>query len=471
MGGRTPLGRLALALLATGVLGLLLLAWVIPYGSYVPFLAVVAAVAIPGLVYLAWNIEPAWLLTAAVLLSSFNANWGAFGFPGGFAPDRLLLLSGLLGLLLHSSGVRHRPPIELHWRHLVLLATLIFATGSAVAVETVTESDTYFELLDRMAVPFAVFLVAPAAFYAERHRRALLAAFVTFGAYLGLTALFETVGPRALVLPSFILDPSFGFHGGRARGPFLEAAINGIGLYVCAVAAGIALATWRGRWARIGAGCVIALCTLGILFTLTRAVWVGAVVATIVTLVATRELRRFIVPAAAVIPAAVLLALAVVPGFDARFSERRGAELSVWERENVNAAAVAMVSERPLIGFGMGRFQARNSEYFPLLETTPQVAEQRLGVHNVLLGLATDIGLVGAGLFALSLALAVGAGLLTRGPPELRPWRVGLLAIAICWLVVGSFAPIGHVFPSLICWFWAGVVVGGSTGPPAALRL
>ena len=466
--------RVAPALVALGasaVLGLLLLLWVIPYGSYVPLLAVAAALGIPALLYLAWHVEPAWLLTAAVVLSSLNANWGALGFPGGFAPDRMVLLAGLLGLVLYSSGAQRRPPIGVRWQHLVLLVTLLFAVGSAIAVGTISDSDTTFDLLDRMAVPFIVFVVAPAAFYSEHHRRGLLAALVVFGGYLGLTAFFETVGPRALVFPSFILDAGVGFHEGRARGPFLEAAVNGVGLFACGTAAAMALALWRSTWARAGAAVVVGLCGLGVLFTLTRGVWAGAIVATCVTLIAARDLRRYFLPVLAAVPAVILLAVVTVPGLDQKVTERQGAKRSVWERENVNAAAIAMVEQRPLVGFGMGRFNTENADYFQLLPNTPQVAEERLAVHNVFLGLATELGLIGAGLFALSLLLAVTAALATRGPPDLRVWKAGLLAVSVCWVVVAMFAPIGHVFPSMICWLWAGVVLGGSTGAPAQLRL
>jgi O-antigen ligase len=134
----------------------------------------------------------------------------------------------------------------------------------------------------------------------------------------------------------------------------------------------------------------------------------------------------------------------------------------VWERENVNATALAMTRERPLTGFGLGTFNARNADYFPLLDDTPQISEQRLAIHNVFLQLATELGLIGVTLFGLGMAAAVGGALRLRGPPELRPWRVALVAIALFWCVVACFAPIGQVFPSLVVWLLAGIVLGGA---------
>ena len=63
-----------------------------------------AGAALLGLVYLTWHASPAWLFTAAIIASTFNSNWDAFGFPSGFAPDRVILLAAILALLLPSAG-------------------------------------------------------------------------------------------------------------------------------------------------------------------------------------------------------------------------------------------------------------------------------------------------------------------------------------------------------------------------------
>ena len=67
-----------------------------------------------------------------------------------------------------------------------------------------------------MAVPFAVFALAPLAFTTPRHRAGFITAMVWFGAYLGLTAFFEIVGPHQLVFPHFILNTGWGTKGAGA---------------------------------------------------------------------------------------------------------------------------------------------------------------------------------------------------------------------------------------------------------------
>jgi putative inorganic carbon (HCO3(-)) transporter len=445
---------------AACALSVALLSTASPFGGYVPLVAAVAVLGLVTLAVIAWHVDPAYLLIGALILSAFNNHWDAFGLPRFVAPDRFLLIAALVAALLRCPPACDRPRVPVRGVHALLALFLAWAVGSAIAAGTLAESDGLFGIVDRFAVPFALFLLAPAIFRTERHRRVLLGALVAFGAYLGLTAVFETLGPRALVYPSFILDPSYGYHGGRARGPFIEANANGVALYVCLVAAAIAIATWRRPEWRMAAGAVGLLCAAALLLTLTRSVWIASVVASLTSLAAFRETRRLVVPAIGCAAALSIALLALFPQLEERAAERRDARRSVSERMNVNAAALTMVGERPLLGFGWSTFRERNEEYFPLLEDVPQTAERRLGIHNVLLTFATELGLIGATLFALGFLLAVGGAIATRGPPELRPWRIGLLAIALFWTVVAMFAPLGQVLPTLIPWLWAGIVLG-----------
>ncbi|MGH2744262.1 MAG: O-antigen ligase family protein [Thermoleophilaceae bacterium] len=436
-----------------------------PLEGYLALVAVLGLLGAAALAYLAWRLDPAWLLTAALLLSVFNNHWDAFGLPSNAAPDRLFLIAGLAAVLLRAPAARDRPSLRPQPVHALLALTLLWAVGSAIAAGTLTDRTALFGLLDRFAVPFALVLVAPLAFRTARQRTILLSGLVAFGGYLGLTALFETLGPRALVFPQFILDPSHGLHGGRARGPFLEANANGVGLFAGGVAALVAASTWRSWLWRAAAIAVAVLCAAGLLFTLTRSVWLASIVSTLLVLTAAPRLRPLTVPAVAAGAVFVIALLNFVPGLETRAQQRKDASRSVSERKNVNAAALAMVSERPIVGFGWSTFRERNAEYFPLLDDVPQTAELHLGIHNVPLLFATELGLMGTLLYVLSFAGVIGSAALGRGPPTLDPWRAGLLAVAVFWVVVALFAPIGQVFPLYITWLWAAVILGASRRP------
>ena len=67
-------------------------------------------------------------------------------------------------------------------------------------------------------------------------------------------------------------------------------------------------------------------------------------------------------------------------------------------------------------------------------------------------------GLGGALLWAAGLLMAVGAAVFRRAPPELEPWRLGLIAYAACWLVVSNFTPLGYSFSNYLLWTWAGLL-------------
>lgn len=455
---------LATAGTAVVLFALVLLATRTPVQPVAWFLLIAAAAALAGAAYLVWHVDPAWTLSAAIAATMFSGNWEQFGLPERLAPDRLLLAAGVATLLLRAPGARDRPPLRLRPVHAVLALAAAFAVGSALAVDTFTKQQALFRLIDRFSImAFLLFAVAPLAFHAARQRAILLVTLVGMGAYLGLTALFEGMGADPLVFPGYILDPKVGNHFGRARGPFVEAAVNGLGLYVCATAAAIGLAKWRSTWPRLGAIFVIALCAAGQLFTLQRAAWVATVVAVLVCLLGFRELRRYTVPAVATGVVAMVALLVLVPGLYARTGERASSERSAWDRRAQFDSALNMAAERPLVGFGWNRYADYGPSYVSLSDDYPLILNKQRGdiVHNVILSNLAELGLVGTGLWILGLGLAVGGAVTTRGPPELRPWRIGLAGIAVYWLVLVIFTPLVSVFPNMILWLWAGVVTAG----------
>jgi hypothetical protein len=157
-------------------------------------------------------------------------------------------------------------------------------------------------------------------------------------------------------------------------------------------------------------------------------------------------------------------------------SHRIQQQNSVWDRLNTDKAAERMFLERPLVGFGWGSFQTKSLAYFQLSGSYPFTG---VGTpdHNVFLSNLAELGLIGTGLWAFALAFGVGGAIVRRGPPELVPWRVGLFAIAVMWLVIANFTPLLDSFPNQLLWLWAGVAWGygaqatapGRAGPTPAI--
>jgi putative inorganic carbon (hco3(-)) transporter len=402
----------------------------------------------------------AYVFSAALACSVFSSHWGEF-LPGVPVPPDRALLALALALVALRRLRGEGPVLAPRGAHWLLAATLAWAVVSAWAAGTLGDSEARFVLLDRLGVvPFVAFAAAPLVFTTARERAILLATLVGLGGYLSLTALFEALGEDSLVYPRYIADPAVGIHFGRARGPFADATVNGVALFACGVACTIAAATWRRPPARLAAGAIGVLCVVGVVATLQRSVWLGASAATIVALAAAPRLRRLLVPALACAAALVGGALMLVPGLAQNVQERRSAVQSVWDRRNLLGAGLRMVEERPLLGFGWHRFTEASPAYLRQSDDIPLTDEGEI-LHNVYLSNAVELGLAGAALWLLALAVCVGGPMLARGPPELGPWRAGLVAIAAMWVVVATFSPLVRVFPNLILWTWAGVVAVG----------
>jgi putative inorganic carbon (HCO3(-)) transporter len=395
------------------------------------------------------------LLSFALAAEIFSGNWGNFGMPG--ALDRVLLVLGLVAFVL--GGIRAVSDRNLRLRpiHMVLLAAATYATASSIAAHTFDVSKARFALLDRFGlIPFLMFCLAPLVFGRERQRRFLLGVLIAVGAYIGIVNFFEGVGLKGLVFPTYITDPAVGLHFGRARGPFVESVADGLSLYMCAVAAVIGLSIWRRRWVRVVCVAVIVLAAFGLLFTVTRAVWLGAIAGTLVAMLAMPRARRYIPLMLAVGAIGVFAALVLVPGLATKADTRLQDQSPVWDRYNTNSAAWRMVEARPLFGFGWQTFPTTGPDYMRQADTYP-LTGAGLEVHNVFLSHAAELGLIGGTLWAVALFGAVGGAIVRRGPPELQPWRIGLLAIFVAFLVVANFGPLSYPFPNLLLWTWAGI--------------
>jgi O-antigen ligase len=394
-------------------------------------------------------VEPAVTISFGLALTIFAGQFGHFGIPVGL--DRVVLVAGIL-VTLGRELSRGMPALRTTPVHLLLLAIGVYAVLSALLRGVLTETAPFFSLLDYLGlIPFALFWVAPAAFPSARERRILLGTLVGVGAYLGVTAIIETTGPTSLVLPAYIVDPTVGIHFGRARGPFVEAAANGLSMFFCCVAAAIALVQWRSKGFPVF---VLGACAAGIVFTLTRQVWLAAALGTLVAMLSRPELRRWTIPLAATAAVAVVGLLSAVPGLNEEAGARLDEKRPVWERLSTDDAALRMIAERPVLGWGWDAFTDRADPFFRLASDRPLIQGR---LHNVFLNYAVQLGIVGLLAWLIALGTAVVSGLRLRGPPDLNHWRTGLIGVVVAWMVVGNFTPMGYSFDHAVLWLWAGL--------------
>lgn len=431
------------------------------------------------LIYLLYRLSeqpPAVTMCAALVLTIFAGNWSNLGLPGfPFVPDRILVAVVAMMLLLRAPGTAGRPLIRVKGVHLLLLLLILYAVGSAAAAGTLTTKEGIFDLLDRLGVvPFLMLFIAPVIFHGDRERNLLLGTLVGLGAYLSVTAIFESLGPHALVFPHYIVTSDAALPEGRANGPFASPVTEGFACFACAMAAVIACGKWRIRWQRYLAGAVAVTCIFACFVTLERGVWIATVAGSVVAALATRQGRRWVIPGAALCAVAVVGALLLSSSLSGKVSHRVADEASVFARENQTAAAFRMIADKPLLGFGWDTFSTAGLPFFRQSPDYPMngysTPEGPLPLHDIYLGMAVELGLVGALLWLAALVWGIGGAVVRPGPPELRPWKIGLLGIATFFIAVAFVDPLQQSFIMLLMWTWAGVAMGAQIMPSRRAR-
>ena len=418
-----------------------------------------------------WDLPPAWTLCGAIALTIFSNGWSLIGL-GGLPLNRFLIVVVLLQFVLRAPGVANVPRSQVRNVHLLMGLTVIYALASAAAAGTLTSKESFFPLVDVLGlVPFLLFFLAPSIFSDQRERNLLLATLVGLGLYLGTTAIFESLGPHGLVFPSYILQTD-GVSPGivQAGGPFQSPVAEGFAAFACTVASIMAFHQWQNNRARYLALYSGLTCIFACFATLERGVWLAAVIATLLTALATRAGRRWLVPGVLACALGIGGVLALSSGLSESTSQRASYKQSVWDRENQIAAGLRMVEAKPLLGFGWDRYRSDSEDYFrqpPDYPMTGHIQGVTIGLprlvlplHNTYLAYAVELGLIGCMLWMASLLVAVLGAITSPGPPALRSWKLGLLAISVFFLVVSFFDPHEQPFPMALLLLWAGVAYG-----------
>ncbi|MCA9263071.1 MAG: hypothetical protein KDA60_04460, partial [Planctomycetales bacterium] len=120
----------------------------------------------------------------------------------------------------------------------------------------------------------------------ERTAATIMGSIAVFGIYLSLTAMAEKFGQHWLVYPKYIASPEYSEFFGRGRGPILNPSGNGV-----LISAGLfsLLMYWprAQRLGKLGVSLGFLIYAGGIFATLTRCVWLGAMLGLLVILLAT----------------------------------------------------------------------------------------------------------------------------------------------------------------------------------------
>lgn len=432
------------------------------HGDSVP-ITLIAVTAVLIAAAAVWELPPAVMMCAAIVLAVFSGNWEELGIPG-LPLDRVAMAGVILALLLRAPGAARVPRVRIKGVHLLLALIVVYVAVSAAVSGTLLSETGFLKLFDNLGViPYLMLLLAPAIFAGERERNMLLGTLVALGAYLGLTAIFESIGPHSLVFPHYITNVGNASGNEQAAGPFGATITEGFACFSCGVAAAIAVYQWRTRRWRWFAGGVVVVSVVGCFLTLERGVWIAAGAGLLAAMLAAPNLRRWLLPATVTCGLVIGGVLLISPTLSEHASARVEDRLSVWDRQNQTATALRMIAAKPLFGVGWDRYTSESLDYFRQSPDYPMTGfsdrNVPLPLHDSYLAFAVEIGLVGALLWIVALLWGVGGAILHRGPDALRPWRLGLVAIAVFFCVLAAFDPLQQPFTMIVLWLWAGVVL------------
>lgn len=401
---------------------------------------------------------PAFFVCLLLFLLADAFSGQKFGLPLPVGPDRVIFALFIV-LLAVDPRIRWRT-----WRVKsatgVAALALLWAVLSAYSHGTLETRLGAFALLDRLAVPYLLFALAPVALSTRRSRIVLLQFLCLLGIYLGITAVFEIIGPTSLVFPRYIADPTVGISYGRARGPFLASDADAATMAFCLFAAlGLRMVLPSRRWRLVAAVSAVA-CLAGVLLALTRAEWIGTAVALVVTGLVVPDMRRKLPAAIVALAIAIAAVLVVSPTLRGRVTSRTSSSRSVYDRQNTDAGAIRAIEEHPLFGIGWSEYVLQSDRYVRQSPNYPLTTTD-IEVHNVGLGRLTELGLLGGGLWILSVLAGPVAAVFRRrqSDPLDEAYHVVITGVVVVWLIAIQFSPFPYPLPNALLWLLAGAAV------------
>lgn len=435
--------------------------------------SLVAIAAVVGVVWGAVVFLRGGLLAGAlaVLLAGICFGHSAFHVEAGPIPltsDRVLWVLLMVQLLywwrhgLTESRRIGRPEI------------LLLAFVGVLGVNVLTHDWSYngnqpaSQLVFYYLMPLGIYWVGWQARISERGLKTMFVLMGIFGVYLAITAIAERFELTALILPPYIVTSEFREFLGRARGPLLNPAANGMLLGSC-LGAGLMIWPRAPRWGQLLLiGYAVLMC-LGIYCTMTRSAWMGGCLGLLILLflVLPRYYRPWLL-ASVVLGSVIVVATqwANIVEFkrDKNLTSRETAS-SAELRGTLAAIAWEMFCDRPLLGCGLGHYLDEHGNYLTNRNIDIPLEQGRNYVqHNVWLSLLTETGLLGMTLFTLVIiAWLSGAWRLwtaSGAPPWMRQQGLFFLIVTANYVPNAMFQDMSIIpMVNMILFFLAGVTI------------
>jgi O-antigen ligase len=385
----------------------------------------------------------------------------------------VLIFSAALWMDRTPGRLRGTGPVE--W---AMAAYLVWNVHSMFAPHKYTagqqpSSDLAFSvpsfIMTASLIPFVLYAVGRYTFDRAAKVLALLWTMLAVAAYSAVMSILPFTGPSDWVWPRYIVNIDTSGWVGRAVGVLNQPVANGMVL-VLGFAIAMLLASRRSEptLRRLVAFVVAVGCGCGIYLTHTRVVWLsGAVVLVIGASLAKGFRKGFI--------AALCLVIAMIgmKWSDLISSDRQAGGVvspgEVEDRLNIAQTALWAAAEKPLTGWGIGRFAAVNTYHHQQWSPeTPWSGGYGYVAHQNELGILAELGLIGLVPWICILALlAYRLWKAFRTLPEIdlcgKPLAViAIMAFALL-MCTGLTVDLRYFdFPMGAIFLLAGIVVGWS---------
>ncbi len=416
----------------------------------------------------------------AILLAMWVVSCAVFGFaffvfrPAGIFDITIerLLFSMIIfflaaGLLTGKVSFQTNIAIEITMGMfaLVCLISMVRTGFLPVSPEFVSP---WFVFITGYLFPFIVFVFAKSYIVSGKEVTLILQTLFYLGIYLSVMAFFEFADLRQFVFPAYINDPLVStLHLERARGPFLNAAFNGVGILIGFIS-GLHLLEKKTGVAKVFHQAALLLFFPAVFFTLTRSVYLGLLITLFIFLgwYKTSSSKWKLMS----LPLAVLLIVGVANSPRFLSADRREGGLAQVVEVDIRLALLRrsyyLFAQQPLTGIGLGQFIPASIRAYkgPLSfieeESTPQFQ------HNHLLGIATELGIPGIILYLTLLILILRRLKQLKGKlPEAgimgNNLRVAIFAIWAVYLSTNLFLePSNNIFVNAVPFLFAGLADG-----------
>jgi O-antigen ligase len=234
--------------------------------------------------------------------------------------------------------------------------------------------------------------------------RTIISAMIAVGVYIAIIGFFEARGWYSLVFPRYITDPNVWEFLGRARGPMMNPSANGIVLTMSLSFAALRI-TQGTRLQVLFYGFLSLVILAGVYSTLTRGVWIGAVLAIVAMF--WKSTPRW-VKVLGLISTIVFGTFATMGLKDQLLNMKRDKNLSAEDaaksielRPLLAIVAFEMFKESPLVGHGFNVY-LKTSQAYIQNPSYDMPLEQSNGYvqHNIFLSSLVDTGMIGLAFYA-----------------------------------------------------------------------